>query len=190
MTYIKWIVFTVLSFLISLLSWVIINPILCLFPKGNDLRFGKKYWQTFDNDLYFGQRAEEDEILTGGDTWKSFTPFPKTAWQRYLNRLKWLTRNCCYGWSYYAFGIKWVKADWTITPFINTPEKTLFIAKSSTGHFNIYYHGKFGMCKIGWKAWNVFDSLKVEFNNIDGMAGMGRIPHVFSVNPFKTKSPT
>ena len=196
MTYIKWFIFALLNLLISILSWVLINPILCLFPKGNDLRFGKKLWQTFDNDLYFGQRQRENEILIGiptntfGDTWSQFVPFAQTRWDRYKNRLLWLTRNCCYGWSYYAFGIKWIKSDWTITTFINTPEKVLFIARASTGHFNIFYHGKFGMYKLGWKAWNVHTENAdgtAGFSDLDGMGGMGYIPHVFSATPFKRR---
>lgn len=193
MRYIKWACQAIASFAISILSWVIINRVLALFEDGaGNLRFGAKYWQTFDNDLYAAQRWREQDILSGNasnPTWREFIAFPLTWWHKYLNRKNWLQRNCCYGWSYYAFGVAWDKSKWTVTHYENTTERTLFKAISSDGHFNIYYHGKYGMLKIGWKAWNMHQVIDgvASFTDDNGMGGNGRIPHVFSYNPLKRK---
>jgi hypothetical protein len=61
----------------------------------------------------------------------------------------------------------------------------LFRAHTEGGAFNYYYHGRYGMYKFGWKAWNLFDQSRGIFAGTWGPAN--RIPIVFSPNPFKQR---
>ena len=185
----QYIVYGFLSIVIDLISRPLLNWIVVVFAdKDGNLPKYLYYWQTFDATLYEGQYAAVREFESGNITgaWKDYDPYPVAAWGRYKNRAFWLFRNSCYGFSYYVFGCKWVKADWTITTYVDTPEKTLFIARSTSGHFNVYYHGRFGMLKIGWKAWNMHDPISKTFTKDNwGMGGM--IPITVSVS-FNAKS--
>lgn len=188
MIYLRYAICAVLVIALDLLSRCFFNWLVVLFcDEDGNLPRWCYYWQTFDNTCDEGMNCARAEILAGvGGVWKDFDPYPPTKFARYMNRVQWLNRNCCYGFEYFVFGIPWVKADWTVTTFVNTPERTKFVAWSKQGHFNLYYHGKFGMYKLGWKAWNLND-MQGGFTDSNGMGGKGRIPIVVSANPFKTK---
>jgi len=182
---------TLLSTLIYIPSLLVIGWILAAFcDEDGNLIYGRKLWQTFDASCDEGRNCRQRELAAGlgGDTWTAFNAFPLTAWEDYKNRALWLFRNSCYGWSYYVFGIPWVKADWTIHTYEDTPERTFFFATSGYA-FNLYYHGRWGMYKLGWKAWNVHTVVAgiAIFTDNAGMGGLGRIPLVISANPFKRK---
>lgn len=187
MKYLKWFLYAFTSLLIDCVSRPFLNWIVVLFSdsKGNLPGF-LKYWQTFDNDLYAGQHEREKEILTGeGETWRWFVPLTDLWFYRYWNRAFWLLRNSCYGFSYYLFGVDWHKETWRVVKYDDTSERTFFFAVSGDA-FNLYYHGPLGMYKIGWKAWNMFDTVTNTFTR-DAWGDGGKIPHVVSANPFKRK---
>lgn len=144
------------------------------------------YWfQTFDNTCYAGQYCRQSEIAArlGGDTWIDFIPYPTTAWQRYLNRGKWLFRNTAYGFDYYLFGLEFIPSNWKCVKWVRTD--TLELEIHVGDGFNIKYLGYLGSYKFGWKASNMYDS---NSNTYPGIWGdLNRIPLAFSINPFKRK---
>jgi len=103
---------------------------------------------------------------------------------KFKNRVKWLYRNTSYGFSYWVTGIKFDPKDWTIHKSVDTPTKTLFIATSSQGYFNITYHGKWGEYKLGWKAWNYWLSDQNKWKDAP-WGPEWRTQYVCSPNPFK-----
>jgi hypothetical protein len=134
----------------------------------------------------YERRRELNEGELGDTTWSGFNPDPENWFETYLNRAKWLFRNSGYGFDYYLFGIKWFPQEWTKVKFYNTSELVIFIA-SSPDAFNIYYHGKYGMYKLGWKAWNMFSPNQIgpQFGGVWGPEN--KIPICFSINPFKKR---
>lgn len=131
------------------------------------------WFQTFDASLDWG--------------WQGGT-FPPSLSQHW-DRTKWLFRNSAYGFSYFVMGIPMDTAKWTPHTFVNTPEKVLFWATSTEGHFNLYYHGKWGMVKLGWKAWNYWDQERLKWK-VEPWGPEWRTQIVLSINPLKRrKSP-
>jgi len=154
--------FAILSLAITILSLLIFNWIVVLFAdaQGN-LPSWLSYFQTFDNTLDAG---------------------PQTYGSTYLNRVMWLMRNPAYGWDYYAFGLKWDSSDWTVRKFTNTSTATFFLATSKSGGFNLYYEGRLGTYKLGWKAWNYFQATTGGFTGIFG--DNSHVPICLTINPF------
>lgn len=149
-----------------------LNPIVVLFADdAGNLPSWLKWFQTFDDDLDAGFR-------NGNTNYKS----------RYMNRLAWLFRNSAYGFDYYLLGVPFDGYQWEVKKYVNNPELTYFYAAGPNGAFNMYYHGKLGMYKFGWKAWNKFDSISFGWRT-DSWGPEPRVPLVFSPNPFKRKIP-
>lgn len=131
-----------------------------------------KWFQPFDSSL--------DEGWKGGyldPSWGA-TPF-----KRYLARVYWLYRNPSYGFDYWLFGLPFDFAQWRVIHYIETPMLVLFIAIGNG--FNVYYHGRLGMLKLGWKAWNYWQG--------DGWrktpwGPVWRVPLCFTMSPFKRRT--
>ena len=133
MKYLKYILYFPFAFIVSLLCWLT-NPIACLFsvrqPNGRDKLWGIfELWSTFDNHV--------DEFFYGGynghlPTVNEQTLYNTSRYVRYTYRLKWLSRNTGYGWSYLLFSI---------------PHGTGFQWKGQTKPFLGFYNDY----NIGWR---------------------------------------
>lgn len=175
-----------LSFVIDLACKFFLNWIVAAFADGSgNLPQALKWFQTFDATLDEGMNARRNELAAGigGDTWAAFDPWPVTWFQRYKNRAFWLFRNSAYGFDYYLLGVPWNPDEWRVVKFVNTESLVLFIAMGRG--FNIYAHGRYGMCKIGWKAWNLYQQDTGRFSASWGDGG--KIPLTFSLSPFKRR---
>ena len=119
---------------------------------------------TFDADLDQGVR---DGTIVGTST--------------YWNRVKWLYRNCGYGFSYWAIGADFVRSDWRVVLWRERPDRLTFIAVSQSGHFNILVT-RYGLrVKLGWKAWNYYDTTIRKWSD-QPWGPDWRVPFVFSVS--------
>jgi hypothetical protein len=170
------------------LNWIVA----ALCDDSGNLPRCLRWFQTFDDDCDAGMRARRNELRQSppGDTWAAFAPFPVTWLDRYRNRALWLFRNSSYGFSYYLFGRSFKPWKWVVARHIDTPALTLFIATGPRGAFNVYYHGQFGMCKLGWKAWNYYVPAAGDSParwKASPWGSMWRVPMTFSINPFKRK---
>ena len=183
MTYLLYPFAALASLAMALVSVLVLNWIVVLFADGaGNLPRWLAYFQTFDASLDEGMHARRRELQAGiGEEWAAFDPFPLTWFERYRNRALWLLRNPSYGFDYYLFGVRWHPVEWRVTTYIDRPDLTLFIARGRG--FNVYYHGRFGMLKIGWKAWNCFNGTDLSRVWGDGT----RLPICCTYSPFKRK---
>ncbi len=161
-----------LSLLFTVFAMLAVNwwvPLLA-DDKGN-LPAWLKWFQPFDSSL--------DEAWRGGylDPSWGISPF-----KRYLARVYWLYRNPAYGFDYWALGVPFEASQWRVIRYIDTPQLVLFVAIGNS--FNVYYHGRLGMLKLGWKAWNRWDGKGWNAPNWQRYA---RLPLCFTVNPFKRR---
>lgn len=160
------------SLLATLVAYLCINwwaPLWC-DAQGNLPRW-LKWFQTFDASCDAGW---QDGYLD--KSWGS------TPLRRFLARVYWLYRNPAYGWDYWPLGVRWNPDDWSVFRDEDTPQRTLFIAVNFDGAFNLYYSGRWGQYKIGWKAYNKWDGKDWHAPN---WAKYDRIPLCFTINPFK-----
>lgn len=137
MKYLRWLAYLPFTILVTILCWFT-NPIACLFTvrtNGRDDLIPLFYlWQTYDahvDEFYFGHYA---------DGMISKPAYDNSRVWRYWYRLRWLSRNTGYGWSYLLFSI---------------PKGEGFQWKGQTrsvfGFYNDY--------NIGWKSHSGFDKL-------------------------------
>jgi hypothetical protein len=174
------------SLVIDILCKLILNRIVVLFADDNgNLPRALKWFQTFDATLDEGMYARRNELAAGlgGDTWAAFIAYPSTPEETYQNREKWLFRNTGYGFDYYLLGVRWNPNDWRVIRFVETDALLLFIAVGNG--FNIYIESRYGMVKLGWKAWNLFNRNTRTFSGSWG--DDNRIPITFSLTPFKRR---
>ncbi len=162
------------SLLATLFAMLAVNWWAPLFidEQGNLPRW-LKWFQPFDASL--------NEAWQGGYLDSSWGASP---FKRYLSRVYWLYRNPAYGFDYWLFGLPFNPEEWRVLYYTETPELVLFFAIGNG--FNLYYHGRFGMLKLGWKAWNRWDGNGWEMPNWQHYA---RIPLCFTVSPFKRRIP-
>ena len=175
--------------LLATLVALIVNPVLPFFAKaGADgyehLPNWLKWFDTFDATTDAGWR---DGYFVEQGTYTPDNPPP--YWKRKWYQIKWLYRNPVYGFSYYVLGIPLNRADWTVT-YKKLVDGEYFLAYSTSGHFNVFYEGKWGSYKLGWKVWNYWNSNKNEWqSNADGSEYKWgpelRAPSTFSINPIK-----
>uniref|UniRef100_UPI0025EAAF3C DUF7338 family protein n=1 Tax=uncultured Ralstonia sp. TaxID=114715 RepID=UPI0025EAAF3C len=105
-----------------------------------------------------------------------------TRWRRFLARAWWLYRNPAYGWDYWPLGVSFDPSAWRVLRYIDTDTLTLFVAIGNG--FNLYYRGRFGMLKLGWKAWNCWDGSNWK---AEPFGPSWRLPLAFTVSPFKRR---
>ena len=95
----------------------------------------------------------------------------------------WLYRNPCYQLDM-LLGAPLTPAEWTIRKWVNTPTLLIFIATGPA--FNIYIESRYGMAKLGWKAWNFFDQSAGTLTNVP-LNWPHRAPLCFLLTPFKRR---
>jgi hypothetical protein len=103
MYYLLWLLYLIPNFIVVTLCWFS-NPIVCLFPSrqsnGRDKLWGIfNLWSTHDapvDEYFYGKYPGTNNILA---------EYENSAWIRYKYRVKWLTRNTAYGWTYLLFSI-------------------------------------------------------------------------------------
>jgi hypothetical protein len=105
MIYLRYLLYFIPSLLVTLLCWLT-NPLVCLFPSrqpnGRDKLWGIfELWSTYDNYCDEGYYSN----YFGAPTPQGHYDYDHSAWLRYTYRLKWLSRNTGYGWSYLLFSI-------------------------------------------------------------------------------------
>lgn len=144
-------------------------PLLCE-EQGNLPRW-LGWFQTFDATLDAGWR---DGYIDGA--WGS------TPVRRFAARVYWLYRNPAYGWDYWPLGLPFAPKDWRVVRYVESEALTLFVSVGPG--FNVYYHGRFGMFKLGWKAWNYWNDATWKS---DPFGPAWRVPLAFSISPFKRK---
>ena len=135
MKYLKYIIYFIPHLLVTLACWLT-NPIACLFPvrqaNGRDKLWGIfDLWSTFDNPVDEGWY---------GDYWTTPTNYQSSKLTRYWYRLRWLSRNTGYGWSYLLFSIS-----------VGTGFQLKGQTRAIFGFYNDY--------NIGWKSHTGFDKL-------------------------------
>lgn len=144
-----------------------------LFANRDGWLASRLWWfQTFDASLDWGWQ--------GG----TFAPSMSQHW----DRTKWLFRNSAYGFSYFVMGMPMDTSRWKVHRCVNSRELQLFWATDDAGHFNFYYHGRFGMYKFGWKAWNYWDIDRMQWRERYQWGPEMRTSIVYSANPFKRRS--
>ncbi|WP_136420397.1 hypothetical protein [Herbaspirillum sp. ST 5-3] len=147
----------------SLIALTLINWWAPLFAtKDAHLPRWLAWFDTFDADLDTGNR--------------------ELGWNAgYWGRVRWLNRNHSYGFSYWALGIPFDPAKWAVQEYRSEGGETLFKARSIDGHFNIYMI-RFGIrLKLGWKAWNMFDTATGTWKT-QPWGPEWRVPFVFSIS--------
>lgn len=165
-----------IDFLFWLASWIFFNWWVAIFADVNGwLPNWLKWFQTFDASLDAGWK----------DGYKGYKE-PKGKLGDWWQRTKWLYRNSAYGFSYWALGRKFDPSQWTVEVFEKTEQRDLFKAKGPDGQFNITYYGKWGTAKLGWKAWNYFNTDTKEWKTTP-WGPEWRVPLVFSYSPFRRK---
>ncbi|MBO9538775.1 hypothetical protein [Herbaspirillum sp.] len=117
------------------------------------------WFDTFDADLDQGVR---DGTISG--------PSP------YWNRVKWLYRNCGYGFSYWALGLEFMPKNWRVIK----ADATTFIAMGN-GYFSLHI-ARFGIqVKFGWKVWNCYNRHTQQWDAAP-WGPVWRVPFVFSIS--------
>ena len=109
--------------------------------------------------------------------------FDATLPEGYWPAVCWLYRNPCYQLDM-ILGVPLNPTDWTIRRWIYTPTLLVFIATGPA--FNIYIESRYGMVKIGWKAWNFFNQSTGALSNVP-LNWPHRAPLCFSLTPFKRR---
>ncbi len=122
------------------------------------------WFDTFDGDLDTGAA---NGSITGSST--------------YWNRVKWLYRNNAYGWSYWVLGMPFVASDWRVVRYEQSAAQITFIAVEPGGKFNINATRCGLHFKLGWKAWNNYDTVNDKWND-QPWGPAWRIPFVFSIS--------
>ena len=100
MYYLLWLLILPFSLALTLFCWLT-NPLACLFPSrlpnGRDKLWGIfNLWSTHDcpvDEGYYGKY------------WVTPSNYKTSRLTRYWYRLRWLSRNTGYGWSYLLFSI-------------------------------------------------------------------------------------
>jgi hypothetical protein len=158
-----------LSLGFMLFSMLLVYPWLPLFAnaQGEVPRY-LKWFVTFDASL--------DEGWKGGYL---HPRWGQSGFMRYLARLYWLYRNPGYGFDYDVLGLPFDQKQWRVLRTIESPTLVLFIALGPA--FNIYAHGRFGMLKLGWKAWNQWDGTQWK------RTPWSKVPLCCSWSPFKRR---
>jgi hypothetical protein len=165
-------IFVLVSLLATVFACVFVNwwaPLLC-DTQGNLPRW-LRWFQTFDASCDAGW---QDGYLDR--SWGA------TRWRRFLARAWWLYRNPAYGWDYWPLGVSFDPSAWRVLRYIDTDTLTLFVAIGNG--FNLYYRGRFGMLKLGWKAWNCWDGSNWK---AEPFGPSWRLPLAFTVSPFKRR---
>lgn len=130
-----------------------------------------RWFQTFDASIDAG--------------WKDgYFPadWGRTPSMRYVARVLWLLRNPAYGVDYWLFGLTFNTSSWRVLADIERDDLVLFFALGNG--LNLYYHGRFGEAKLGWKAWNYWQG------NAWRKTPWGpawRVPVCATYNPFKRR---
>lgn len=188
---IQYAVFAAADFLFMILSCVVFNWWVPFFAvtytndrhaewTGKPLQRLPKWlawFDTFDASTDAGWR---DHYFTD----KYTVDNPPKYWRRKWYQVKWLYRNPAYGFSYSVLGINMDVKQWEYT-YTKYTDGDLWLALSKDGHFNVAYGGKWGSYKLGWKAWNYFDSSTQQWKPNYQWGPKMRTQCVFSVNPIK-----
>lgn len=131
-----YLIFAPLNLVMSLICYIT-NPIVLLFcDEDGELPFFLNLWQTWDNNCnpsdvkgmlpqsmtyWWDTHYTEYKVWLADvnrERWEalctdnSFTL--KERILRYFCRLYWLTRNCGYGWAFYAYGVDIAGKDMTV----------------------------------------------------------------------------
>ncbi len=130
-----------------------------------------KWFQSFDASLNVAWQGGYLDPSWGASPFK-----------RYLSRVYWLYRNPVYGFDYWLFGLPFFAKEWRVIRYIESPQLVLFIAIGNG--FNVYYHGRLGMFKLGWKAWNYWEGNGWKKTS---WGPQWRVPLCCSFNPFKRR---
>lgn len=165
-------IMALLSLLFTAFAMLCVNWWAPLFvdEKGN-LPNWLKWFQSFDASLNEGWQGGYLDPSWGASPFK-----------RFLARVYWLYRNPAYGFDYGPLGLSFDAKEWRVIRYIDTPKLVLFVAVGSG--FNVYYHGRFGMAKLGWKAWNRWDG---NGWNTPNWQHYTRLPLCFTLTPFKRR---
>lgn len=139
MIYIKFVVYAILSTIVTFVAWFLVNwwaP--CFATRTATLPNWLKWFDTFDADM---------------DTAVRDRGWPPGYW----SRVRWLNRNPSYGFNYWVLGCKWDKTDWVVKRnyLFPTQEGFIYHAVSKNGYFNIQTVRLGIRFKLGWKAWNM-----------------------------------
>ena len=163
MKYLKWLGLASLNLLLGLIG-KILAPVMVLWVDDKAiLKWPLNIvWGQFDGDL--------DEGFRAGHT---------TSRWRWVNRFRWLQRNSAYNFAYWVAGQKWDRSYNTPVDSINTPTLQYIRHDWPTG-FGIYYHGRWGQLKLGWKAFNVYW-------RTESWGSEWRVPICLSYSPFKRR---
>lgn len=130
-----------------------------LLKMGYKLPAWLSWFDTFDADLDQGVR---DGTIRGTST--------------YWNRVKWLYRNCGYGFSYWVLGLEFAPTNWRVL----RADNTTFLAVAN-GYFSAHIVRMGIQLKLGWKVWNCYDRGAQQWNSVP-WGPVWRVPFVFSVS--------
>lgn len=110
-------------------------------------------------------------------------------WKRKWYQIRWLYRNCAYGFAYWLLGTKIDTSDWIIHKCDYQPgKKFIFFAYNSQGYFQFIVRLPRGGLNFGWKILNYYSLERREWYHIETGQPWGpewRTMHVISFNPFK-----
>lgn len=97
---------------------------------------------------------------------------------------QWLRRNPGYTLDW-LLGVPFVPAEWGVTRFVNLPDHVTFVAWGPRGRFNVYLQRGQFYVKLGWKAWNVWDDARCDWNPAPAN-GWDRLPICCSVTMLRS----
>ena len=132
---------------------MVLAPVLALTADaGGNLPGALRLFQTFDATLDAGWR---DGYF---GTWKADGTAP-AGWRLWWLRARWLWRNPGYTFDYQVLGCAFDSTQWAVRCCKQGESgNLLFFATGPLGRFN--WTGRLGSIqwKLGWKAWNMWDS--------------------------------
>lgn len=162
-----------LDLLFTLTACVLFNWWVPAFSSAEgNLPSWLKWFQTFDATL--------DEGWKNG--YFPVTGIP-TGLALFKLRVRWLYRNPGYGFSYYALGVTFEPGSWRVRVYRTNGVSSLFFATCGL-KFNFEYGGPLGEYKLGWKAWNYYDTTAKVFKSTPWGPEM-RAPLCGTINPLK-----
>lgn len=173
--------YAIATFLFTLLTYLL-APILALTVNTDrNLPRYLRYFQTFD--------ASVDEGWIGGyDGFGNYPRWDYTSQPKGLElwwyRVKWLWRNPGYTFDYEVLGIRWYAEDWEVLHHTDT---LFFAINTYEAAFNLNLNVWRFRFKLGWKAWNHYNSGTKQFDG-GNWSAFERIPFVASISLRKLPS--
>lgn len=163
--------YCIFTFIFTLLTSILASLLAIFADTSGNLPRYLRYFQTFDASLDAGWKDGYFRI-----NWEFAGRFPAIA--LWWNRTRWLWRNPGYTFDYEVLGIRWYAEDWEVLHHTDTIFLALNLREAA---FNLNLNIWRIRFKLGWKAWNHYNSGTKQFDG-GNWSAFENIPFVFSIS--------